>query len=128
MTDRTATFALAAAVGILLLATAFCGRAARAAAPATEAYVVDLNQPAMQVPAEWAEGAGAVAQCESRWNPRAVSPTGDYGLFQINAYWQRLRIARMGYTVADLLDPRVSALLAIDLWTEQGWKIGRAHV
>jgi hypothetical protein len=33
-----------------------------------------------------APAALVVARCESRLNPRAVSPTSDYGLFQAN-YW-----------------------------------------
>lgn len=30
-----------------------------------------------------------VAKCESNYNPDAVSPTGDHGLFQINHIWNK---------------------------------------
>lgn len=61
--------------------------------------------------------------CENReFDPRAVSDTGDHGLWQISAYWQRERLANMGLTVADLYEPHVNTVVAIAIFNEQGFR------
>jgi soluble lytic murein transglycosylase-like protein len=48
----------------------------------------------------------AIAWCESRWNPNAISYTHDYGLFQIN------RIHGLGLSA---LDPETNVAFAYRL-------------
>lgn len=86
----------------------------------TVMWVADLNAPAMAVPEEWAENAGAIIACESRWDANAVSATADYGIFQLNKRWQESRVKAMGYEWADVLNPRVNALVAIAIWESWG--------
>ena len=99
---------------------AMCSAPARAATEPTVRYVVDLASPALEVPEAWAEHAGSVIQCESRWRAAAVSPTGDYGLFQLNRRWQEQRVNAMGYQWTDVLNPRVNATVAIAIWESWG--------
>ena len=83
-------------------------------------WIADLTGPVMAVPEAWAKDASAVIACESRWNALAVSPTGDYGLFQLNRRWQEGRVNRMGYAWADVFDARVNTLVAIAIWESWG--------
>lgn len=76
-----------------------------------------------------------VARCESRLNPRAVSPTGDYGLFQLNRRtWDPARNPRArpywprGKDWRHVFDPVVNARVAYaisrrgtDFWTHWRW-------
>ena len=73
-------------------------------------------------PAMKAQGAYILA-CENReLDAKAVSDTGDLGLWQISAYWQRERLARMGLSRDDLFDPHLNTMVAIAIYTEQGWR------
>lgn len=76
-----------------------------------------------------------VAWCESRRDPRAVSPTGDYGLFQLNRRtWDPARNPRArpywprGKDWRHVFDPVVNARVAwaiskrgTDFWTHWRW-------
>ncbi len=62
-----------------------------------------------------------IATCESNLNPRAVSPTNDHGLFQIN-YIHRSRVNSMGYSWSQIYDPYVNARVARSLYNESGWR------
>lgn len=53
------------------------------------------------------EVALAVAQVESNLNPSAISPTNDYGLFQLN------RRSFPEYSTDELLDPNKNIILGI---------------
>lgn len=63
-----------------------------------------------------------LAAQESSLNPSNINQnsdqrgTKDYGLFQINDYWQRPLYESMGYTVDDLLNPEVNAEVAYEIW------------
>lgn len=70
-----------------------------------------------------------VVKCESNYNPSAVSPTNDHGLFQINATtWNK-----PGHPdpVADWIgrnwqkryDPATNALMAKMIRQKYGWKM-----
>lgn len=52
-----------------------------------------------------------VVNCESGMNPDAVSPTSDYGLFQINKV-HRPMVERMGYSWSQIFDPYVNSRVA----------------
>lgn len=55
---------------------------------------------------------------ESRWNPHAVSPTGDHGLVQLNAYsWRR----HFGSRWASVYDPVENVRMGYRVWRLQGW-------
>jgi hypothetical protein len=67
------------------------------------------------------EHAVTIATCESRLDPGARS--GPYhGLFQIHvgSDAQGPRVARLGLTVADLMNPWWNAVVAADLWRDLG--------
>lgn len=64
-----------------------------------------------------AANAMSVVRCESVWNPRAVSPTGDYGLFQINRRWNS-EGWRLG---ANIYDPVWNTRIAYYFWQTRGW-------
>jgi hypothetical protein len=71
-------------------------------------------------PADQQGIAACVAQRESTWRPDAVN--GNHrGLYQINIVVHAERIARLGYTEADMLEAYPNAVVAHDLWAEQGW-------
>ena len=113
--------AVAAVILTASLATwaAICSAPARAAD--TVPFVVALNRPAAEVPMAFAQGAGAVIQCESRWRAGAVNPSsGATGLFQVHPI-HRARVERMGYTWADMLEPLANLHVALTIWGEQGW-------
>ena len=62
----------------------------------------------------------AVVDCESSWNPLAVSWDGSsYGLFQINAihFW------RWPNAWSEWMLPEVNTAWAWELYQEQGWGI-----
>lgn len=60
-----------------------------------------------------------VINCENRnWNPRAVSATGDTGIFQINWVHQRRGALAEGL---DLTDVRTNVRVARQLYEGRGW-------
>lgn len=66
-----------------------------------------------------------VASCESTGghglDPSAVSPGGgNWGLFQINTVHKE-RVANMGYSWDQILDPYINAEVAASIYGEQGW-------
>lgn len=65
----------------------------------------------------WADS--GVTRCESTDNPRAQSGT-HYGLLQIHLPSHEARIAKHGYTPADLLRPIPNLIVAESIWREQG--------
>lgn len=96
------------------------------AEPGPTMWVADLNAAAIEVPAAFAAEAGIVVACESRWRADAVNPaSGARGLFQIMEIHTK-RIQRLGYTWADMLSGGPNTLVAIDIWSEQGWSPWRA--
>jgi hypothetical protein len=74
----------------------------------------------------------AVAECvawhESRYRTRAISSTGDYGLFQINREtWDPARNPAARRTVgrldwARILRPEVNVRVAARIWRKHGWR------
>lgn len=85
---------------------------------ATVLWVYALDRPAVEVPRQFAREAVPVVQCESGFDPSAVSRTRDYGSFQIN------EIHRMAMRAAglDFDGERDRVLWAAQLWQEQGWR------
>lgn len=68
-------------------------------------------------PRELHEAALAIIQCESRGNPNAISATGDYGLFQINAAtWAEF----FGEPPSTWLDPLTNARRALVIYQRSG--------
>jgi len=68
------------------------------------------------------EQAVRVAHCESTLRPAAKSPGGgNWGLFQINTV-HRGRVATMGFDWNQMLEPWANAVVAADLWAQQGWR------
>ena len=68
-----------------------------------------------------AEQAVRVAQCESTLNPAATN--GHHaGLFQIAEPYHRARIARLGFTWAQMLEAGPNVAVAADLYGESGWQ------
>ena len=71
-----------------------------------------------------------IAARESGLNPKLVHPnddtrkTTDYGLFQINDYWQRENLKKYGFTIEDMLDPEKATDFALKLYKAQGNKWG----
>lgn len=60
------------------------------------------------------ERAVAIAKCESGLNPKAVSPTNDHGLMQIN---------KTVHTVTgDIYDVETNLKFARKLYDERGWQ------
>ena len=105
---------------ILGFAMGTCAFRLANAEPGPVMFVADLNQPAIEVPAAFAAEAGSIVQCESRWRADAVSPTGDYGLFQLNRRWQEKRANAMGYGWSQMFDPTVNTLVAVAIWESWG--------
>lgn len=78
-----------------------------------------------------APGAERVANCESGDGPSHpgppyhIDPTQtsgpNWGAFQVNVYVHAARIARLGFTREQMLEIGPNAVVAHDLWTEQGW-------
>lgn len=74
-----------------------------------------------------APGLIRIARCESGLWPRAVSRTGDYGLFQISLRWHGKRIPGQtnGDKIVWLQDMENNTWIAYSLYLEQGtrpWK------
>lgn len=59
--------------------------------------------------------AAAIARAESGGNPRAISSTGDYGLWQVNARWHPQYNAQL------LLGPGYNARAMAAIHKESGW-------
>ena len=70
-----------------------------------------------------------MAACESGGGdalsiqPQVVS-RGNYGVFLINWTAQHNRVARLGFSREQLLDPVVNARVAADLWMDLGRRFG----
>lgn len=64
-----------------------------------------------------ASNAMLIVACESVWTPRAVSHTGDYGLFQINKLYNG-EGWRLG---ANIFDPVWNTRIAYWFWQTRGW-------
>lgn len=62
-----------------------------------------------------------IAKCESGMNPRAVSPTNDHGLFQINIVHRGQFEAVTGAPWSSVYDPELNTIYARHLYAEQGW-------
>ncbi len=70
-----------------------------------------------------------IAACESGGgDPLSIQPQvvsrGNYGMFQINWTAQRNRVARLGFSKDQLLDPTINARIAADLWMDLGQRFG----
>jgi hypothetical protein len=64
-----------------------------------------------------------IVQCESNWNPNAVSPTNDHGLFQINRRWHERDFVRVtGQPWHKVYDPEFNSQYARWLYDRQGWR------
>jgi hypothetical protein len=62
-----------------------------------------------------------IAQCESGMNPRAVSPTDDHGLFQINIVHRSQFEAVTGAPWSSVYDAELNTIYARYLYGQQGW-------
>lgn len=66
-----------------------------------------------------------IAKYESGYRSDAISPTGDYGVMQINCYWQGYRIGLPKRTTNgrcnELLDLELNLQIAKQIYNEQGW-------
>lgn len=68
------------------------------------------------------EQAVQVARCESGMNYQAISPGGgNWGLFQINRV-HAAKVNGMGYAWDEMLLPWQNAVVAAQIWSEQGWR------
>lgn len=63
-----------------------------------------------------------IAWCESRFSPAALSYTGDWGLLQLNRFYQEDRVNALGYEWEQVLDPEVNVRVAWDIYQETGWQ------
>ena len=68
-------------------------------------------------PASQVDKALAVMSGESGGNPKALSPTCDRGLFQINC----VHSAKVGGDLNKLYDPEINVQVALQIWEDQGW-------
>ena len=107
-------FVFGAAVMIWVL---FTTRPAHAA-PATVAWIVALDRPTVEMPADMAEEAGARIMCESGWNPYAVNPVSlAAGALQIHP----IHFPRMRTMALDPSDPVDLVKYAVVLYERQSW-------
>lgn len=70
-----------------------------------------------------AEQAVRVSGCETggTYNPAVVNSSGHTGLFQLSPRYHTARAARLGFTWEQMREARPNALVAADLFAEQGW-------
>ena len=68
-----------------------------------------------------AEQAVRVAGCESRYDPAVVNSSGHTGLFQLSPRYHTARAQRLGFSWAQMREAEPNALVAADLYAEQGW-------
>lgn len=69
--------------------------------------------------------AKAIVACETggTWDPYAVSPTNDHGIFQINATYHRAAFERFtGQPWSKVYDPQWNAAYARHLYNTSGWR------
>ena len=67
------------------------------------------------------DNANKIVRCESNFDPGAVSPTNDHGLFQINAV-HRADFERVtGQPWSKVYDAQYNAMYARWLYDQQGW-------
>lgn len=64
----------------------------------------------------------AIAHCESGYNPRATSPTNDYGLFQINTVHQAEFTRVTGQPWSQVFDVYWNTVYAKHLYDASGWR------
>lgn len=83
-------------------------------------YVAQLDAPCIKMPEAMLRDAYVVLQCESGHNPRAVSKTDDWGLWQINRIHEA-RARRLGFAWEQMLEPGPNTAVAISIWEEQGF-------
>ena len=91
----------------------------------TNPYMGMLSQ---YFPSNQVNNASNVMFRESSFNPNLINPnrdrhgSQDFGLFQVNDYWQRENLANQGLTPADVLDPETAIKFAAWLYGRQGWQ------
>jgi hypothetical protein len=72
---------------------------------------------------DWMPDAFRVVDCESSWNPDAVSWAGARGLMQLMSV-HAWRFARRGWDYwVDVFVPERNVAIAYELYQEQGWGI-----
>ena len=80
--------------------------------------------PQQSIAALFGDNAGSatrVADCESRMDPNAVSPTNDHGLFQINNVHREQFQQVTGQSWSAVYDPYWNTYYAKWLFDRQGW-------
>lgn len=65
--------------------------------------------------------ANVIAECESKFDPGAVSPTDDHGVFQINAVHREQFEQVTGQPWSEVYDPYWNAVYAKWLHDREGW-------
>jgi hypothetical protein len=72
-----------------------------------------------------ADQAVAISWCETggTLDPTVVNASGHTGLFQISRIYHEERVRRLGFTWDQLTDPAVNAIVAADIYREDGdWR------
>jgi hypothetical protein len=63
-----------------------------------------------------------IVECESEWNPTAVSPTNDHGLFQINIVHKANFTKVTGQPWSAIYSPLYNTVYAKWLYDREGWE------
>ena len=100
-------------------------RAASASRPAPAGSIPDLIRRVFaRFGPNVAEQAVRVSGCETghTYNPAVVNSSGHTGLFQLSPRWHTARAQRLGFSWAQMREAEPNALVAADLYAEQGWR------
>ena len=99
-------------------------------APISPLPIVDkdyVKQRICEVFQDNCEEALTIAKYESGYRTNAISPTGDYGVMQINCYWQGHRIGMPKRTTGtrcnEFLDLEKNLETAKKIYSETGWSM-----
>ena len=82
-------------------------------------FIYDLDRAPMLVPTKFAEEGMKILGCENRnWDVKAISYTGDWGLWQLNRQtWEPLANS-LGFQWAQMLEPGPNTEVAMAIWSQ----------